>query len=175
MCWLGYNTAGHTLLPLHAVRLQPLVQQPDPQPHVHAHLLLVDLSGDPVLHQDIRRVGPQLIPAVRDLGHNLAVPLALRLARRHEAPHHQPVDLPPVLARASRNVRDDISVAPLVEPRLVADGALADFDDVLLAAVLSELILGDEVALLTWRTHLGDHHRRRLAARALRAGDIHPR
>lgn len=173
MCRTREN-AGLTLLPLHAVRLEPLVQQPDPQPHVHAHLLLVNLSRDPVLHQDVRRVGPQLIPAVRDLGHDLAVPLALRLARRHEPPHHQPVDLPPVLACASRNVRDDISVAPLVEPWLVADGALADLDDVLLAAVLRELVLGREVALVAGRAHLGDHHRRRLAAGALRPGDVYP-
>src|SRR5690606_11915702 len=133
-----------------AIGLQALVQQPDTEPHVNAHLLLIDLTSNSVLDQDVGRVGAKLVTSIRDLGNNFGVPLPLRLASRDESTHHQFVHLSPVLTGASGNVSDDVCILPLIETRLVADGAFSYFNDVFLATVFDQLVLGGEVAFFTW-------------------------
>lgn len=76
----------------------------------------------------------------------------MRLARSDKACHDNVVDLSPVLAGACGNVRDDVGVRFPVQTWLVADGAFANFHNVLLTLIVCEVILFEEFAMLSFGT-----------------------
>lgn len=49
---------------LHTASTETLVEQPDTETNVYTHALLLDLTRDPVLHKDVRRIGSQLVSSV---------------------------------------------------------------------------------------------------------------
>ena len=69
---------------------------------------------------------PKSIIPTRNLRNNLRIPLPLRLTSSDSL-----VDLRPVPARADSDVRDDVHVGFLVQPRVVAYRAVLDVDHAL--------------------------------------------
>ena len=74
---------------------------------------------------------PKSIIPTRNLRNNLRIPLPLRLTSSDEIPNDGLVDLRPVPARADSDVRDDVHVGFLVQPRVVAYRAVLDVDHAL--------------------------------------------
>jgi hypothetical protein len=131
-----------TSLLLHVVCLETFVEQSNAQSHVDTHALLIDLTCDTILNQDIRRVRAKFVATVCDLVHNLGVPLPLSLARRDEPSHDDVVDLSPILASTGRDVSNDIGIRFLIESRLVADRTLPYLNNMLLAVGVGQVIMG---------------------------------
>ena len=130
---------------LHLSRLETLVKHTNTQPDIDTHLLFIDLACKTILDEDVGGVRTEFVASIGDLGDDLGVPLALGLTSSYETAHHHIVDLAPVGACAGSDVRDDVGVFALVQAWLVADGALADLNDVLVIRI----VLVGPIALIT--------------------------
>ncbi|KAG9679934.1 hypothetical protein KCU99_g283, partial [Aureobasidium melanogenum] len=127
---------------LHVPALEALVEQSDTQSDIDTHPLLIDLSSDTVLNEDVGTVGSNLVATITNLGDDLAVPLSLCLAAGHEATHDDIIDSTPVLRGTCGYMGDDVGFRVfLVETRLVTDRALLDLHDMLLALLFIRKII----------------------------------
>ncbi|KAI6749095.1 hypothetical protein HG531_008042 [Fusarium graminearum] len=81
----------------------------------------------------------------------LKIPLSLSLASSYESAHQDTVDLSPILAGASRDMGDDVSILALVESWLMTDRAFSDLDYMFLAAIVTAVRFVEGIALFICR------------------------
>src|SRR6266536_1970221 len=138
-----------TSLLLHVPTLQTFVEKPNPKSDVHAHPLLVDLSGDSVLYKDIGGISTEFVTTIPYLSDDFRVPLPLRLTCSDESTHDNAIDLSPILTGITSEMGDNICIGAFVETRLMAERALANLNDMFFSLFIGQIVRIKEATVVT--------------------------